>query len=135
MREKKFRVILKGKVVGYERLTEKGWQWMYLELNPDDGERWCSGCMPHTEGFIRNQFIGLKDKKENDLYAEDILKYDFYHPTQGKIVYTGVVSFDEGKASFAVEFMDGEFHYFGETVFKNASEVIGNLSETPDLLP
>jgi len=35
----------KGTHVGFERLTEKGWQWRYFAIDPDNGERWCDGVI------------------------------------------------------------------------------------------
>src|SRR5688572_5887218 len=81
MEEIKFREYLKGKLFGYERLTkDKGWEWMVMELNPDNGERWTKGVITHhdndhPERFKRDQLIGKLDKNEKEIYASDIVKY------------------------------------------------------------
>lgn len=76
----------------------------------------------------------LKDKKDEDIFGGDILKYDSWHPTLGKQTFIGEVVYNEGRACYCIEYMDGEYHYFGQEVFKVAMEVIGNIYENPELL-
>ncbi len=61
----KFQVLHKGQIFGYERLTQSGWEWICIELNPDSGERWVKGVFNDNTELVRKQLIGLdKDGKE-----------------------------------------------------------------------
>ena len=73
-REIKFEILYDNKVFGYERLTEHGWEWMILELNPSYGERWSKGTLLDSHKLIRRQFTGLQDKNGKDAYDGDIYK-------------------------------------------------------------
>lgn len=43
----------KGKHVGTERLTEKGWEWRMFELDSDNGERWSTGVFMNDPDLKR----------------------------------------------------------------------------------
>lgn len=88
----------------------------------------------HDTKILLSQFIGLQDRNDKEIYQGDVLRYEYYHPTKGKIIYENEVVFDEGKACFACEYMDGEYHYFGDKIFKQQCEVVGNIYEDQALL-
>lgn len=131
-REIKFRIIYKGKIDGYERLIETKesihWEWMALDLNPDDGfERWNRGCYPHGHLYQREQFTGLKDKNGKDIFEGDV-QATYEHGT-GNLKQA--VVFDNG--SFCVSH---KFSLINELRGwkRDYLEVIGNIHENPELL-
>jgi len=72
----KFRVVYNNKIIGYERLNKEGfWEWMCLELNPDNWERWCKGVYPYDDNniIIRNPYVNVNDEEGNETYEFDII--------------------------------------------------------------
>lgn len=130
MREIKFRIIYKGKVSGYERLTETKdsihWEWVALDMNPDDGrERWVSGCYPRGYKYQREQFSGFKIS-DKEIYSGDIIEYSIEDLDGNDVVYTEIV-----------EFKDGQFCCETTPLYAIIEwncALIGNVHQNPELL-
>jgi len=129
MREIKFRVIHENEIVGYEYLTEYGWRWNWIELNPNKGERWSRGVIEDSTStaMFREQYTGLKDRKDKDVYEGDIIKSPNWNPSRYKVI------FQEGEFCF-VSFDGGENPYTNPIHYVNYFEVIGNIHENPELI-
>ena len=138
--EIKFRVIFDNHVIGYERLNKNNnWEWMDIDLNPTNGERWSSGVYPSfKKGYIRNQFTGLMSYDggwgipSKETYIGDIIKYV---STEGK-VYIKEIKWNAelccicfGNISYE-DLHDSAFHQPSKIHF----EIIGNIYENKNLL-
>lgn len=123
MRDIKFRIIHNGKIVGYERLTETGWKWNWIELNPDKGERWSTGVIQDStpKAMLRNQYTGLKDKNGTEIYFDDLVK-----APSGLILR---VIWYEDEIRIALESKDTIYN-FNVGLY----EVIGNVHLNPEML-
>lgn len=88
----------------------------------------------HPDGVTIQQYTGLKDKNQNDIYQGDILQYqyldnnNFYEATGEVIWNTGIDCYNNMFAGWEVTF--GQ-----KTKYINKNcEVIGNIFENPELL-
>lgn len=130
-REIKFRVWIKGKIFGYERIGKNGWEAMCPELNPDKGERWTPGVMTNM-GDKRDQFVGHKDKKGVEVYEGDILladnnqKYIVVWIDQICGFYLSLPNTRRGK-----EFISCAASQSDGPITLDTHEVVGNIYQNP----
>jgi hypothetical protein len=129
MKEIKFRVIVKGKIFGYEWLEDGQWKHIVCDLDIDENGK----ILRTTRGTIifpvrgeRNQYTGLKDKNGTEIYEGDIAKYIFNE--KSKVVS---IDYSEYIASFV---MLGLEEWPCRFTDKTELAVIGNIYENPELL-
>lgn len=165
MEQIKFRVILRDKIFGYERLNKR-WEWMVMQLNPDIGERWTEGVLSDAQ-YKHDQFIGKSDKNSKEIYVNDIVNYAVqrklcpvcsskevesdlrisisqFCPNCGKrtvykdFITRATVIFED--SSYAYKSDVTEDTYQSWPIHSAAThlewvEVIGNIHENPSLIP
>ncbi len=128
MREIKFRVwdLLENKYYFWDEIWYSS---ALLQANVVNGigqETWISffGMATKNPNMICQQFTGLKDKNEKDIFEGDILKYSGH-------VFTKETEVKE------IKFKDGCFCVGFIPLFnlyKNNIEIIGNIYQNPELL-
>jgi hypothetical protein len=146
MREIKFRLILEGKIVGYEKWypgchsyidgdhPEKGRYWRAKPcwLYSKDGEKWNPEPIFHSQ---KDLFTGLKEIYEGDivkdiLYGMGIIKIGEYENMDGEYypkIYGPFVQFREKNCA-------DDTQQQGLLQRHEEEEVIGNIHENPELL-
>ena len=120
-------ISLNGKVLEPELNYGDG-RYVYDENSPEI-------CYKTVDRYILQQFTGLKDRKNKEIYEGDVLEN-----IESKRQF--VVFFEEFSASFKCKEIpfankyDGgnEVHTLDEGMESNHSEVIGNIYENPELV-
>lgn len=143
MRELKFRLLLDGKIVGYEKwyggsfsFEDKYWIadpcWLYSR----DGKTWTPKYIFHDS---KEQFTGCHDKNGKDIYEGDIIECEYYPnlpTTKGaQLVWRGHIVYS--KDTFYL-YRYGEFEGIYAVAYGGSAikrwEVIGNIHENPELI-
>jgi uncharacterized phage protein (TIGR01671 family) len=92
--------------------------------------------MVRGSGYITQQFTGLTDKNNKEIYEGDICLIEYYSSSQDKYVKNkDVICFEEG--SFIAEwFKKYQSENYGGAYLpdSNKIEIIGNIYENPNLL-
>lgn len=137
-REIKFKIFYDNKIVGYERLSNTGWEWMALDLNPDNGERWSNGVFPQNEKYKRYEFTGFTDKNGIEIYEDSVISSKPYIPQNESERIISKVVFREDLGRWNAECfgkLEGETdHLYEVNKSPHETEVIGNVYENPELL-
>jgi len=152
MKDIKFRLIKNKKIVGYEShvidpLIDKGICVYHKDLN----EQYLKYGYPITSGdsyFIfhdqKDQYTGLKDKNNIEIYERDIIKFidDMKMVvTQERELIVGQIKWIDG--AFWCYYEEDEYltrlvsvmtNYWSEELQNNQIEKIGNIYENPELL-
>ena len=103
-------------------LKFRAWQlneFYYFSIPQDDLE----GVLGSA---VVTQYTGLKDKKGEEIYEGDVLKYIYY---DNFTVSVGMVTWLEGGF-----FINGDFNEWLCEGYCDEMEIIGNIYEHPDLL-
>ena len=120
-----------------------------VKLNSDDSDfDSCADTWTGNDDFDLMQYTGMKDKLGNDIYEGDILKIS-YHQRKSSVIddmsdyghYIGAVNFTPS-AGFGLKktrrYSEIEDKYFNHGrlgfITQSASNVVGNIYETPELL-
>jgi uncharacterized phage protein (TIGR01671 family) len=134
-RELKFRVWLKdGKyfldgddiaITNDGSLLTYDWHW-------DGGKSW---GYESKDSYIIQQYTGLKDSKNVEIYEGDIIKYTYYEMNEYHFKYFQVL-WDDFFKSWALADESGQPLSHTGWKFYNCDmgEVIGNIFENPELL-
>jgi uncharacterized phage protein (TIGR01671 family) len=99
-----------------------------------ENNAWCnhytnSDCMKflHNENLIVEQFTGLNDKSNNNIFEGDIIK-----ASDNKLM---IVGWSIKFASFTLDRKGWAFvHWFGESCNSDECVIVGNIHENNDLL-
>ena len=127
MKETKFRVRQNNNIVGFEWLDKNG-KWINS----------IGGVIPNIT-LARDQYTGLKDKNDKEIYEADIIKFIAYDHFSGKkynciervdnLDYTG---FHPLNRDDDINIMLKTRYIFKQDVLKCV--VIGNIYDNPELL-
>lgn len=99
-----------------------------LMIGPSSLDNWIQAVMEKQLDIYERlewmQFTGLKDKNEKEIYESDILAVKLHQDSE---IWIYVVEWSDEKAQFQIS--DYEIPLYYEV------EIIGNIYESPELLP
>jgi len=82
----------------------------------------------HGDRFVLQQYTGLKDKNEKEIYEGDIIQYDRCDSAYD-LILKSVVYFYNGQFGFDLKGFNDMFFALGDEF---CPEIIGNIFENPD---
>lgn len=83
-----------------------------------------------SQSRIYQQYIGMKDKNDKEIYEGDIVSYVERLDEHGdKAIYTGVITYNNRYAAWSIS----DSVLFSDYGVSNI-EIIGNIFENPELL-
>jgi len=88
----------------------------------------------NADEVILEQYTGLKDKNDKEIYEGDIIKQLMYVLEGKEHTTTWVVRWDKEECCFKLHYLSGSL--FGDSMMADDEEykVIGNIHEDPELL-
>jgi len=132
------------------RLYSKSLRTLYTpEMNDEIKNLWHivleGGVMKLTEGDIGDQYTGLKDKNNKEIYTGDIVKMTVYvHDEDAEIHVDGafvgevVIIASQGVCIRNPMFKNNDGSDYDNNYYKSLSayrtEIIGNIHENPELI-
>lgn len=122
--EKKIKKLVEVKALDFSQ-----W-WVQTGLYPSEGER-NSFENQGTDRHILLDFIGVTDKKGNEIYSDFILKHDYGH--------VGRITWVQEHCAYMILVTDGENSKYvyieSDGSLLRQWEIIGDMYTSPELMP